>query len=221
MSKSIKNVIVIGATGLVGQELVKQLHFNPEFQNITVIVRHQSHIFQSYSKVKQIILDDFLLLDIQNIEEYSHAFSCLGSTIKKAGSKQKFYKIDYEINLHFAKLFQTTTVHFLIVSAMGANAQSRFFYNKVKGELEDQLTRLNLQTLSIIRPSLLLGERSEKRSLEDMGQKLFQKISHLIPNTFKHKPVTAQRVAHAMVDASLTQTEKLKIYDNLDIQNSK
>ena len=75
--------------------------------------------------------------------------------------------------------------------------------------------------MSILRPSLLLGERQEQRTLEDMTQKLYQKFSHLVPNTFKYKPVTAEQVAHTMVDAALTQTDKFEIYDNLRIQTCK
>jgi hypothetical protein len=72
-----------------------------------------------------------------------------------------------------------------------------------------------------LRPSLLLGKRPEQRSLEDLTQKLYQKFSHLVPDSFKYKPVTAAQVAHTMVEAAQTQTEKFEIYDNLRIQNSK
>ena len=104
---------------------------------------------------------------------------------------------------------------------MGANAQSKIFYNRVKGELESHIQSLNLQSISIVQPSLLLGERVEQRTLEDLSQKLYRKFSHLVPNTFKYKPVTAEQVAHTMVEAAQTQTEKFEIYDNLRIQNSK
>ncbi|OTG82880.1 NAD(P)H-binding protein [Acinetobacter sp. ANC 4648] len=221
MTKLIKSAIVIGATGLVGRELVKQLNSNPECERITVIVRREDQAFDIHPKVQQFILDDFLLLNDEDVSGYSHAFSCLGTTIKKAGSKQNFYNIDYGINAHFADLFETTQTHFLLISAMGANSTSKIFYNKVKGELENYIQSLDLYSTSIIRPSLLLGERQEKRGLEDMTQKLYQKFSYLVPNTFKYKPVTAQQVAHTMVEAAKTQTDKFKIYDNLYIQNTK
>ena len=91
----------------------------------------------------------------------------------------------------------------------------------MKGELEKHIQILNLERVSILRPSLLLGDRPEQRSLEDLTQKLYQKFSHLVPNSFKYKPVTAEQVAHTMVEAAQTQTEKFEIYDNLRIQNSK
>ena len=221
MIKSINSAIVIGATGLVGRALVKQLNLTPECKSITVVVRQQDQAFKFYSKVHQLVLDDFLLLNDEDIQGYSHAFSCLGTTLKKAGSKQKFYNVDYEINTHFADLFEATNTHYLLISAMGANPQSKFFYNKVKGELEQHIQSLSLKYVSILRPSLLLGERQEQRTLEDATQKLYRKLSHFVPNTFKYKPVTAQQVAHTMVDAAQTQTDKFEIYDNLRIQTCK
>lgn len=221
MTKSIKSAIVIGATGLVGRELLKQLNQIESCEKITAIVRHEDAKLKSLEKVQQFILDDFLLLNDEDANGYSHAFSCLGTTLKKAGSKQNFYNIDYEMNAHFADLFETTDTHYLLISAMGANAQSKIFYNKVKGELENHIQSLNLKYVSILRPSLLLGERQEQRTLEDMTQKLYRKFSHLVPNTFKYKPVTAEQVAHTMVDAARTQTDKFEIYDNLRIQTCK
>ena len=221
MTKSIKSAIVIGATGLVGRELLKQLNQIESCEKITAIVRHEDAELKSLKKVQQFILDDFLLLNDEDANGYSHAFSCLGTTLKKARSKQNFYNVDYEMNAHFADLFETTDTHYLLISAMGANAQSKIFYNKVKGELENHIQSLNLKYVSILRPSLLLGERQEQRTLEDMTQKLYQKFSHLVPNTFKYKPVTAEQVAHTMVDAARTQTDKFEIYDNLRIQTCK
>lgn len=221
MTKSIKSVIVIGATGLVGRELLKQLNQLEVCEKITAVVRHEDAQLQTLEKVQQFILDDFLLLNDEDVNGYSHAFSCLGTTLKKAGSKEKFYNIDYEINAHFADLFESTSTHYLLISAMGANADSKFFYNKVKGKLENHIQDLKLEHISIVRPSLLLGDRSEQRTLEDMTQKLYQKLSHFVPNTFKYKPVTAAQVARTMLKAAQFQADKFEIYDNLAIQNSK
>ncbi len=221
MTQNIEQAIVIGATGLVGRELLKQLNELESCEKITAVVRHEDQQIKSLEKVQQFILQDFLLLNDEDVNGYSHAFSCLGTTLKQAGSKQNFYNIDYEINAHFADLFESTQTHYLLISAMGANAQSRIFYNKVKGELEQHIQGLNLEYVSVLRPSLLIGERPEQRTLEDMTQKLYQKFSHWVPDTFKYKPVTAVQVAHTMVEAAQTQTEKFEIYDNLRIQNSK
>ena len=119
-----KKAIVIGATGLVGQTLVDELQQAEDFNAITVVVRKNSETLNAYSKVTQLILDDFLLLNDEDVSAYTHAFSCLGSTIKQAGSKEAFYAIDYEINAHFADLIQDKNIHLLLVSALGANANS-------------------------------------------------------------------------------------------------
>ena len=221
MTESIKSVIVIGATGLVGRELLKQLNALQSCEKITAVVRHEDAELKKLAKVQQFIIDDFLLLNDEDVQGYSHAFSCLGSTLKKAGSKQNFYNIDYEINAHFADLLQSSATHYLLVSAMGANPSSRIFYNQVKGRLEQYIQQLGLQRVSIIRPSLLLGEREESRILEDATQKLYRKFSKFVPDTFKYKPVTAAQVAHTMVDAAQSQNIPFEIYDNLRIQQHK
>lgn len=205
----------------MGRELLKQLNQLEVCEKITAVVRHEDAQLRTLEKVQQFRLDDFLLLNDEDVNGYSHAFSCLGTTLKKAGSKEKFYNIDYEINAHFADLFESTSTHYLLISAMGANADSKFFYNKVKGKLENHIQDLKLEHVSIVRPSLLLGDRSEQRTLEDMTQKLYQKLSHFVPNTFKYKPVTAAQVARTMLKAAQFQTDKFEIYDNLAIQNSK
>ena len=220
MTNFIKSAVVIGATGLVGRELLKQLNQIENCEKIVAIVRKEDEQLKQLQKVEQLVMDDFLLLNDQDVQGFSHAFSCLGSTLKKAGSKANFYAIDFEINAHFADLFNGTDTHYVLVSAHGADAGSLFFYNQVKGELEQHLEKSSLATISILRPSLLLGERNESRTLEDVSQKLFRGLSRLVPNTFKYKPVTAVQVAHTMVEVAQTQTEKFKIYDNLQIQQS-
>ncbi|ENW96642.1 NAD(P)H-binding protein [Acinetobacter sp. NIPH 298] len=220
MSIGDKKAIVIGATGLVGQALVNELQQSDEFHSVTVVVRKKSDILDSYPKVTQLVVEDLLLLNDEDVNAHTHAFSCLGSTIKQAGSKQAFYAIDYEINAHFADLIQDKNIHFLIVSALGANANSPVFYNKVKGELEDYLKSLSIYKLSIFQPSLLIGKRSEMRFVEDMAQTLFKLVEKKWTKPFKFKPVTAEQLAHTMLVSALTQTAAFKLYDNLSIQQT-
>ncbi|WP_256414895.1 NAD(P)H-binding protein [Acinetobacter sp. 5862] len=215
-----KKAIVIGATGLVGEALVAELEQSNDFSSVTVVVRKNSDKLKSYSKVNQLILEDFLLLNDEDVSTYTHAFSCLGSTIKQAGSKQAFYAIDYEINAHFADLIQDKNIHLLVVSALGANANSPVFYNKVKGELENYLKSLSMYKLSIFQPSLLIGKRSEVRVLEDVAQTLFKLVEKTWTKPFKYKPVTAEQLAHTMLNAAQTQTAVFKLYDNLSIQQT-
>lgn len=221
MINPIQKAIVIGATGLVGRALIKQLNELASCEQITAVVRHYDVQLSQMEKVHQFVLEDFLMLNDEDIQGHTHAFSCLGSTLKKAGSKAQFYNIDYEINAHFADLLEEREIHYLLVSALGANPKSPIFYNRVKGELEQHIRELALYKTSILQPSLLLGERSEQRVLEGATQRLYQKMSHLVPDSFKYKPVTAEQVAHTMVVAAQSQTEKFEIYDNLRIQKAK
>ncbi|MGE8551462.1 MAG: nucleoside-diphosphate sugar epimerase [Acinetobacter calcoaceticus] len=221
MTASKKKAIVLGATGLVGLALVEKLQQAPEFEAIMLVVRKESQVFNTYDKVNQLIIEDFLMLNDEDVNGHTHAFSCLGTTLKNAGSKQGFYAVDYEINAHLADLVQDKHIHLLLVSALGANANSPIFYNKVKGQLEDYIESLGIEKLSIFRPSLLIGKRSDVRLIEDLGQSLFKFIENKWQKPFKYKPVTAEQLAHTMVVAALTQIEAFKRYDNLSIQKTR
>ena len=117
MTNSIQNAIVIGGNGLVGQQLVKQLNQLPECKNITVVLRRPCSELNRLEKVQTLLLEDFLLLNDEDVSGYSHAFSCLGTTLKKAGSKQGFYAVDFTINEHFAELLHAKGKNFIFVSA--------------------------------------------------------------------------------------------------------
>ncbi|TCM68369.1 uncharacterized protein YbjT (DUF2867 family) [Acinetobacter calcoaceticus] len=218
MTQIIQQAIVIGGTGLVGRNLITQLNQCSSCEKITAIVRHYEDSLASLAKVEQIICADFSTLTALQVQGHSHAFSCLGSTIAKAGSQAAFYQIDFELNAHFAALFQGSATDYLLVSAMGADPKSRFFYNRVKGELEQRIKTLDLAQVSIIRPSLLLGERSEQRRMEQWGQQAFSGLGKLLPAKFRYKPVTGEQVASTLVSVAQSQIEKFQIYDNLAIQ---
>ena len=214
-----KKAIVIGATGLVGKQLVSLLIASEAFENITIVVRKLQPQYTELKKVQQLILDDFLMLNEEDVNGYTHAFSCLGSTLKQAKSKQNFYNIDYGINMHFAELLQNKGVHYLLISAAGASSHGLFFYGRVKGQLEQDIQALNFQKISLFRPSLLIGEHQDTRFFEKLAQMVFLRTQNYLPKRYKYKPVTAMQVAKTMVEAALTQTENFKIYDNLDIQH--
>ncbi|WP_394651641.1 NAD-dependent epimerase/dehydratase family protein [uncultured Acinetobacter sp.] len=218
MSNLKNKALVLGSTGLVGSALLEQLQTSASFDAITVIVRHKNDALNDTPRVEQYVLDDFLLLNDEDLSGYTHVFSCLGTTLKKAGSKQKFYAVDYEINAHVADLLQNQQTHFLFISALGANVSSMFFYNRVKGELEEYIKSLGLYRVSIFQPSLLIGMRDEQRLLEGVGQRAFTVFEHLVKKPFLYKPVHADQVAKAMLTVSKQQIQPLQIYDNLQIQ---
>jgi uncharacterized protein YbjT (DUF2867 family) len=201
--------IVFGASGLVGGALLQQLLTEPRYLEVIIFVRRPLP-FQ-HTKLKQIISS------FENLDSYQDTFKqtdalfcCLGTTIHKAKTKENFKKIDYDLPLKLAKLFQIMEgKHFLIITAIGSNAQSPFFYNKTKGQLELALKSLNLKRLSIIRPSLLLGERPESRFFEGLGQKLFPFINPVISP--KYRAVSATQVANTLIATSLGQACKSDI----------
>jgi uncharacterized protein YbjT (DUF2867 family) len=139
-------------------------------------------------------------------------FCALGTTIKQAGSQDAFRRVVFEYPLAAAKLgVEHGARHFLLVSALGASAQSRIFYNRVKGQLEDALRTLPYRSITIVRPSLLLGERSEFR----LGEEIAKRIGWLAPG--KYRPVTARRVAEALVSAARDDVPGMRIIESNEI----
>lgn len=187
--------IIVGSTGLVGSSLVTQLDNDNAFTDIRALVRKKSG--HSYKKVEEMEVD-FNNLPEDVFVEADIVFCCLGTTIKKAGSQEAFRKVDFEYPLETAKMAKAKGVKgFAIVTAMGSDASSTVFYNRVKGEIENALTDLHFDRLGIFRPSLLLGERSETRIGERVGQIVMNFLGFLIPKNYK--AIHAKKVATAML----------------------
>lgn len=158
---------LIGATGLVGRQVLEALLADPRLGELVTVARRpiENHEHPAWT---QMMLADFgELSSLRLPNDLDFAISCLGSTLKQAGSRENFRRIDFEYNLAFAKLARASGVkHFILLSAAGVSADSRIFYNKVKGELEDAVAALDFPALTIVRPGLLMGERSENRPME-------------------------------------------------------
>lgn len=210
MSK--KTAIVAGSSGLVGSELVKQLIADSAYDEVILLVRKKSGII--HPKVKEILLNfNHSEYHIDNIQAHS-MFICIGTTMKKAKTKQAFKEVDLKIPVKLAKLAKKLTIEkVLVVSAMGASKHSSFFYNKVKGEMETQIISLNLPSLFIVRPSLLLGDRDEIRFGERFAEKIYNLIPFIYPK--KYQPIEARLVAKAMIKADFdNDTKKVNIIEN-------
>ncbi len=202
------SAIVIGATGLVGQQLLSRLLLSGHYETIYAIVRKpvaepQATRTNATTQIRWIVIADFSQLATA-LASYdltgADAFSALGSTQKLAGSKAAFYQIDHDYNLAFAQaVWSQGARHLLLVSAQGANPNSLIFYNKVKGELEADVSKIDFDFVSIFRPSLLLGDRPhDKRLGEGLAQSLFNLSKPILPATFSARPIEAGRVALAM-----------------------
>jgi uncharacterized protein YbjT (DUF2867 family) len=185
--------IIIGASGLTGSYLLKRLIDDPEVKQVLSFARRNSG--ESNPKLIEYIIDfdkpelwnEFVKGDV--------LFSCLGTTVKKAGGKKPQYKIDYTYQYEFAKAASENAVPtYILVSSTGANHKSSFFYMRMKGELEEAVKKLQFQNLHIMRPNILDGHRKEKRSMEKIGLKtiqLFNKIGMFKKATPTHADTLA------------------------------
>lgn len=188
------SVALLGATGLVGKHCLDLLASDRAFERIVVVARRRFGEATA-PRVEGHIVDLERLEDHPDLFGVDQVICALGTTIKAVGGSQaKFRKVDYEIPLTAAKLaLKRGARHYLLVSALGANAESRVFYSRVKGELEDALRTLGYRSLTIVRPSLLLGERAEFR----MGEEIAKRFGWVLPG--KYRPVSARDVARVLV----------------------
>ncbi|WP_134685131.1 oxidoreductase [Brevibacillus migulae] len=210
-----RTALVAGATGLIGGHLVKQLLDNPAYEKIIAISRRPLGL--QHEKLDHRLIDFNQLEQADELFQVDSVFCCLGTTIKKAQSQEAFRVVDYEYPLSLGRMAKNHGVsNFLLVSSMGANAQSSIFYSRVKGELEEQLIQLDLPSLHIFRPSLLLGDRQEFRFGEKAGELLAKPLSALLIGKWrKYRPIEAGRVARAMVIADqLENHERVKLYES-------
>lgn len=192
--------LIFGATGLVGNILTHLLTEDARYQKITLLNRKNLELQHEHLSQHEI---DFSSLDLYKNEfNVDHVFCCLGTTIKKAKNQDAFRKIDHDLVVQLAKLSNENGAgHFLFVSAMGAHAHSKIFYNRVKGEAEQSVLEVGLQKTSWVRPSLLLGERQEARPGEKIGEFFMKPFSFLMRGSFKkYAPIQAETVAQKMID---------------------
>jgi uncharacterized protein YbjT (DUF2867 family) len=200
-----KRALVLGASGLVGAALVNQLLLDPRYVKVTCLLRkplQNSQIIGGSDKLEPIVVDYAKLEDYQGYFAAEHIFVCLGTTIKKAGSKAAFRKVDFEYVHVAAQLARDQRASsFVWISSVGASARSSNFYLKVKGELENAIFSMSgLNNASAVRPSLLLGERQESRFAENLGINLSYLFAPLmIGRLAKYKPIHANDVAAQMI----------------------
>jgi uncharacterized protein YbjT (DUF2867 family) len=187
-----KTIWVVGATGLVGRETVRVL-FEQGHQIVTWVRRASG---QAHLRLQERVVD-FEQLDAAfadpSVASPDAAVSCLGTTIKQAGSQERFRRVDYEYVLAFARAARMAGAStFAVVTAMGADSDSMIFYNRVKGDVERELAALGFEHLVIARPSLLIGERAETR----LGEKLMTPLSRLLP--LRYRGIEGATVARAL-----------------------
>jgi uncharacterized protein YbjT (DUF2867 family) len=208
-----RSVLVAGWTGLVGGELLEQLEADPTVARIVAIGRRPAPIAPPRITTRVV---DYGHLDADaRLFAVDQIFCALGPTMKQAGSKDAFRLVDFDYPLKLARMgLSKGARHFLLVSALGANAESRIFYNRVKGELEDTLRTMGYRSVTIVRPSLLVGRRSEFRLIERVGMV----IGEIVPG--RYRPVKARDVARALVVAARADVPGLQIIESEDIKEA-
>lgn len=216
-----RNALIAGATGLVGSSLLHQLLADNQYEKVVIITRKSIEL--KHVKLIQKLID-FNLIESLNLEfQVDDVFCALGTTIKTAGSQDAFYKVDYTYVVNLGKWCETNGVkRFLVVSAMGANAKSGIFYNRVKGEMEAVVSQLNIPQKQIFRPSLLMGNRTEKRRGEKIAQAVMGGLGFLFVGPFlKYKGIHADVVAGSMIKAAKQDLTGFKIYESGEMQRMK
>ncbi len=196
--------LIIGATGATGKDLVDELLWDNDYETVTIFVRKATG--KQHSKLIEHVVDfsrpdDYVSLIVGDV-----LFSCLGTTLKVAGSKEKQWKIDFDIPLKFAELARQNNVStFVLVSALGASAKSKIFYSRMKGELEDRILGLDFKKCIIFRPGLL-----ERPDTDRLGEKFALNILGFFNGLGmfrKHRPLPTRILAQKLAKAPKSQPE--------------
>jgi uncharacterized protein YbjT (DUF2867 family) len=191
---------IIGSTGLTGSFLVRQLLTDSAITKVISISRKSLKV--SNAKLAEVLVSD--LAELPSIESRVRGelyFCCLGTTIKAAGNKENFEKVDHAAVIALARIAKAHDAKsFTLVSSMGANASSIFFYNRVKGRTENDVKALGLRSLVIFKPALLVGPRNEFRLVESIATKTLVPVSHLLPAKTRKSLITeAETLATRML----------------------
>lgn len=203
--------LLVGATGLVGQQCLRLLTQDPAVGTVRVLVRRPLGV---NSPKVQVCVADFDRLEAH--AEWLAAdwvFCALGTTIAKAGSRAAFRQVDFDYPLQVAQLAKAQgATRFMLVSAAGADAKSKVFYSRVKGELEEAIADIGFESVTFARPSLLAGDRAEVRIAERIGLK----FGWLLPE--RYRPVQASQVAQGLVNAAKSARPGVHGLSNIELR---
>lgn len=207
-----KTALLIGATGFVGSHCLQLLLSHQAYQKVIVLSRRSLEL--DHPKLEEHVIDFEDLAQYHSLLVGHDFFSCLGTTMAKAGNKEAFFQVDFKYVYTAARLAAANGVNqYLLVSSVGADKESTFYYSRVKGELEDAVKDLPFWSIHVFQPSVLLGERNENR----WGEKWAGRIGKLIDSATgglltKYRPVEAEVVAQSMVNAAQGLRKGLHIY---------
>ena len=195
----LKTALIFGSTGLTGRYCLQSLLDSSEYIKVVSLVRRSSGL--KHAKLQEHIIDFNELEKYASLIQADDVFCCMGTTIRKAGSKENFKKVDFYYPLTIAKIaLANGAQQFVLMSSIGANAQSPIFYSRTKGEIENAVQALDYPTVHILRPSVLLGKREEFRFGERMGILAGNAVNFLMVGPLrKYRGIQAEVVAKAML----------------------
>lgn len=212
-------VLLTGATGLVGRLCLDLLLQDPYFTEVKVIVRRP--LYQEHPKLKEFVTDFDKLNELSPDFQSDVTICCLGSTIKDAGSREQFMKIDHDYPFQIAKTAHLRgSRHFIVVSAIGAGKSSLFFYSRVKGMMEEDVKSIPFETISFFQPSLIDGERKEVRVMEQLSLKVSRPLGRLLVGSLKkYKPIAAIDIAQAICHRAKNSLPGIYYYTRDEIED--
>ncbi len=218
-----KTAILAGSTGLIGAQVLQLLLM----ENSTsadrqvydrVIALSRTPLALSHNKLTNLIVDFDSLEDYTTQLKGDDVYCCLGTTIKQAGSKAAFLKVDLDYPVSLARITRNQGAHqFLLVTALGANKDSSIFYNRVKGEVQEAIDQVGFESFHIFQPSMLVGPRTRPRRGEIIAQRLMKVVGVLIPR--KYKAIESVKVARAMVATAGNSRKGNFVYESTDLQS--
>jgi uncharacterized protein YbjT (DUF2867 family) len=212
-----RTALLFGATGLVGNLLLEELENSGMYSLIKIFVRNSSGV--SSPIVKEFITDFSDTSELRDAIHGDDLFICLGTTIKKAGSVEKMEKVDRDLPVIIAEIAHSNGVsRIAVVSSIGADSKSKNYYLRIKGEMEEGVLGLNFRRTVIVRPSILLGERKEKRPGEIASKVVMKVIKPVLKGKLlKYRAIHGRDVARALI-LLLDRDKEKKIFESDDLQ---
>ena len=207
-----RTALIAGATGLVGAALLRQLTAHDAYAEVRALGRRPPSL--ESGKIRNVASDFGNLAQLGAELAVDDVFCCLGTTLRAAGSRAAFERVDYHMVVDLARAtHKAGAQRFLVVSAVGASARSPAFYSRVKARMEEAVAEVPFTAVHIVRPSLLLGERAEHRPGEALAQKLAPLLSvGMVGPLAKYRPVAADDVAAALVRYALADTRGVQVH---------
>lgn len=211
MPDGARAALVAGATGLVGSLLLRQLAADAAWPDVRALVRRPAGLGDG--RVREVVVDFEHLEDAREDLRATHVFCALGTTMRQAGSRDAFRAVDLDYPARLARLAASFGArHFSLVSSLGADPRARVFYARVKGEAEEAVRAAHLRSVAILRPSILLGQRSQVRPAEALGRV----ISLLVPG--RYRGVEAVQVARVMTHLAVAAEPGVHVVESEEIR---